>query len=444
MGNGRYYTFEQFYSVIVLLALVIFIITSGIFCYLRTTNNDGKKYFSAIFTQLIIIAVARFVEEVIVSVDIAKNLRYSQNVVFLGLSAIFFYYFISKIIPMFESIENGGISKSKMDKYFLRGLFAILMGLLIYGVSIGESFIIKSYSFDNIIYTKEYAIIILICLLILFVICVQTLFIGSKSRIISMLVLVMCVVPYCVYFIFVKNNISNVDIIEVVLYFMFTIMVNILATSFIPGNIAPLAFDSIKDMILDYVFITDENGKIVYKNKNVSNTDFFNHWENIKLNNIKELFVGCVKERKSLNKSYVQLINNNSKYYFSYKYKILKNKNKVNCNIITITDITDLIEMLEDLEKTKKKHKKINEKLSDYSEKVYYMEKQKEINSLMEKIAKSQENSMLQIERKIDHAVSKIDHDTFENYIDDIILLSKNNLSEVRKAVSVYKEYYQD
>ncbi|MBN2883021.1 MAG: hypothetical protein JXN10_05800, partial [Clostridia bacterium] len=73
---------------------------------------------------------------------------------------------------------------------------------------------------------------------------------------------------------------------------------------------------------------------------------------------------------------------------------------------------------------------------------VYYLEKEKEINALLEEIVSNQEKNMVEIIEKIDNCKININNDRFSEYLDDVIRQIGNNLEVVRKSVSAYSRHY--
>lgn len=466
MGDGRYFTFVQFYNMIILSLLVIFILVSTMIGYYRNTRKKGSKYFMAIFIQLNIIVVTRFIEEVVVSIDIAKSLRYSQNILIIVVCMTYAVYLARYVIPIYRQSKNDTNRKYQdnitdhdystlhiiMKK--ISSYMSIILGIviIIYDLITSGNFIIERYSFNNVIYTRNYEILLSFIILILLIISIRMYTSNTKkqtkilplyrNKIISLHILIMCIIPLIIYLLAMINHSPKTSYMEFLFYFMFTIIINLSVLSFAPYNMTPLVFDSIGDILLDYVFIMNEDGDILYKNKKANST-FFNITDKIDVSDINTIFSGNIKEnRDKQGNLYIELTKNKEVYYFSYKKRIIKDKNKVIGNIVTITNITQLINTLNVLERKKEESEKANKELMEYSKVVYFLEKEKKINDLLEEIANLQEDKMLEIVSKMEIAITKVNDDDFEDYIDNTIDLANDNLNSVRKVVSTYKEYY--
>jgi hypothetical protein len=127
--------------------------------------------------------------------------------------------------------------------------------------------------------------------------------------------------------------------------------------------------------------------------------------------------------------------------YMGYSKKSIIKNNKLAGYIITFTDITELINMLDELNMKQSETVKANTKLSHYKEIVYDIEKEKEINNLLDEIANNQQKSMLELKCDIDDVKISLDED-FIQKISKIITNAKHDLQDVRKAVTAYMNYY--
>lgn len=446
MGDGRYYTYNQFFSVIILTFLIIFIVISAMSSYYRNTNNKGSRYITAIFTQVAMVVVLRFIENVIVSMQVAKILRYSQNVFLMMGTITFTYYLKMCVMPIYQQTQN----QQNHHAFWscVVGIFGLT--LFIWGAFSRWSLIIQEYTFHNIVYTKMYSFM---HSMIVFVLMVNTYKIyqlkktvqgAYKSRLLACVIFVMLIMPLLIYIIAVATKSVFVDYLEFLILFTFSFVVDFLTVSFIPYAVTPIAFDKIKDMINDYIFVTDVNDYIVYKNENINQQLCFSSVSKVNKAFIKELFIGEVRQKKNKHgEPYLKVVNNQKASYFSYRVADLINQNKIMGQIIIVSDITDLVELVNYLEEKKLKAEVAHHKLIDYSEVVYYLEKEKEINVLLEKITNEQETSMYEIISEIDDLIEKVQDEDFEMTVNRIIHLIERNLSQVREAVTTYREYYE-
>jgi hypothetical protein len=200
-------------------------------------------------------------------------------------------------------------------------------------------------------------------------------------------------------------------------------------------------FNNVKDLIMDYVFIIDKEGKIVYKNKGIDSVDFFKDVKSIQIENIFQMFNIPIELREAYEKKFIKITQNDVVYYYSYTIKSIFNEDEEVGNIITFVDITDLILLLDDLKKQQKHTQNINNELQAYSQNVFNLEKEKEINVLLDEITLNQEQSMMQLRSDIMEMVEK--HEHFQLDLSEAIKEAKSDLSDVRAAVSTYMQYYE-
>ena len=90
------------------------------------------------------------------------------------------------------------------------------------------------------------------------------------------------------------------------------------------------------------------------------------------------------------------------------------------------------------LEDQKQKSKEANAKLRNYSEVVYHIEKEKEINTLLEEIVSSREKEMQSLINRIDALIDN--EGDFVEQVDPVIRFNQKILEDVRKAVSTYRK----
>jgi hypothetical protein len=349
MGDGRYYSLSQFFSIIYLTLLIIFMtMTFMLYIY-----KGKKKSILVLYFVLEISIFLRFVETIVVSIN-AINLCKVLNNIFLGTFILFYIYLLLDI-----------------RKFIAKKILILLT------VFLSLSYVLLIFNFNYIIIT----------------------------------------------------------------YILLAINLNVLANYFIPYRVTTSIFGDIKELILDYVFIVDDNRKIIYKNNSISNSDIFNKIDNIDIREIEKIFANSVTIRKAYDKSFIKILD--CDLYFQYSKKAIMNKSNIAGYIITFTDITDLINMLDNLKLKQEQTNNINIQLALYKEIVYDKEKEREINILLEKIANNQQQSMQVLREEIIHLSENIDDD-FNANIQKTIEKAKKDLFDVRSAVTEYINYYDN
>lgn len=352
MGDGRYYTPEQFFNMIFFTILIIYIVISLMIYLYKGSKNNKSLLLAEIILGLSVIC--RFIEEIV----------YKQSAIdFFGfVSNMFLWVYILTYLMFFSYM----VVKRCLDR------FIFITFILLFGIP--------------------------------FILALS----GSGS--------------------------------DRIIYLLFNINFSVVSTRFMPYRVSSSIFGAVKDFILDYVFITDEDGYIIYKNTGVIKSDFFKDINKIDIRNIENNFSNEVIMRSAYDKTLIKYINGNETY-FQYNKKELLKANEIVGYIITFIDITELINMLDQLKIKQEETTRANSKLTKYKEIVYDIEKEKEINNLLSEIADNQYTSMRKLKENINLLRDNIDDD-FYNKIADIIQHAKGDLHDVRKAVTAYMNYY--
>ncbi|WP_206459104.1 hypothetical protein [Anaerovorax sp. IOR16] len=436
MGDGRYYTYYQFFSIIILVFLSMFSVGSMVISYFR---NKGKKYIFFIFLSIIHIAIFRVIECVIPNMEIAFSLRYLQLSMVIILNWILLYCLYVKVLMVFRF-------PYKLFRWIMTLAF---ITLLVLGILTKGRLLIISYVFLFAQYSRFYIIVLSIVLCMEIVAMVftfkhkESIHSVYKNTIISFIILGTLVIPLIGYFLAILFHYSYLDFVELLIFFMFSIILNISMYSETEFGLTTLAFNKIGDMIGDYIFVTNGFGNIIYKNKSVLNSDLFIKEEMININNITDIYEGNIELKESyLGKEYIQFTKGNDIFYFVHKNKTLMNNGEIIGFIFTISDITPLMDLVMSLEDQKEKSKKANKKLENYSKVVYHLEKEKEINILLDEIIRSKESDMENLIFMIDNLQKETDDKDFDNYVDRVIEYNRNILEDVRQAVNTYWQHY--
>ncbi len=133
---------------------------------------------------------------------------------------------------------------------------------------------------------------------------------------------------------------------------------------------------------------------------------------------------------------------NEAVYYFQYRKKEIISEGEISAYILTFVDTTHLIAMLDEYELKREAVFKSNVRLRRYRDRVYEIEREKEVNNLLQEIAQNQTKSLVALKQNIEKI--DINDENFDNDIDALISRAKSNLSDVRKAVTTYINYYDE
>ena len=139
---------------------------------------------------------------------------------------------------------------------------------------------------------------------------------------------------------------------------------------------------------------------------------------------------------------YIHLMDGEDNYYLGHQVDTLKNNEELIGYIITIVDISELVELLKQLREMELQAKEVNEQLANYAEIVYNVEKENQINILLEKILSTREED---VERLIDQINDLIESENYDDEklmqerIDHVIKYNQQIIDEVRKTVNSYR-----
>ncbi len=436
MGDGRYYTIYQFLSVSLLVMLSMILIASMLIGYIRNKNSDNARAVFRLFFVLAVLMTLKVVELVIPGIYIGFIIR---CIIAMAIIIMFLEWFIYLNHHVFKIVQG-------KKSLFVRAIFRIAAMMLIFTtVFTNGRLIITQYHFFHTRFSGFYAalLIALSVLVSIFIIWI----LASKKQInklyknsVSALSLVMSLFfPLVLYSVMVFYHADYVDFAEILVFTAFGVLFSIIMNKQVPLELTVLAFNRIGDIIQDYIFVTDMTGKVIYRNRQANQSNYFVKDEKITIENIKKLYITepIIKHNAEGNE-YVKLKHKKETRYFSHKYEPLKEQGKTIGQIITIVDITKLMNLLFSLEDQKKKSEEVHAKLKNYSKVVYHVEKEKKINALLEEIVSSRETEMQHLIAGIDALIEN--EGDFKEQVDPIIRFNQKILEDVRKAVSTYRQ----
>jgi len=424
MGDGRYYTYYQFFDVFLVLISIILAIGNLIYFQYRKSKDTKLAHINIPLILIIVFCIIGMIETVIPNLYYAYMLRNIE----CGLLLL--------VIIMF-SLDKETINSNK--KIIVGLLISIILILFFNGI------FVKSYDFHKVVYTYLYRMLLVSCLIIWVFLSVKNLFIKKISynnkQIIS-IKLFTVLIPILIYLVILTKNSNFLEYFEMIMIICFTIYIYLSIKLNNESSLTMLAFDKIREVSTNYIFVTDETYKLIYKNKAATKSGFFNEALNINASDFSTMFKGnSVKRTTDLGKEYIRLEINDDTKYFAYKKKPLESGQKNIGFIITITNITDLIKLLVNLENKKEESIIANEKLKKYSDVVYHVEKEKRINILLEEILSLRDIQMQRLSQMIFDTKEKSNEKNFEGSVDVAINLANEILEEVRDTVSKYREY---
>ena len=226
------------------------------------------------------------------------------------------------------------------------------------------------------------------------------------------------------------------------IYIIYAIVITIISMKFTQYRVSGFIFRDLKDMINDYVFIIDNKGNVIYRSKLVNESVIFNNDTKIEPNNIEKFFNKKVHIKKEYNQTIIRFMDEYPRY-FQYSKKAITQKNQNEGYIITFVEVSLLMNILTELDAKRDEMNSINIRLKEYKDKVYHIEKEKEVNSLLLEIAQNQYNTMNNLRDDISLLSNNGGMD-LDTKISSITQQAKHALGDVRVAVAKYREYYDE
>lgn len=434
MGDGRYYSFYKFFCVNAVMIISLGVLASALIGYYRNTSKNPILEISKMLMLIFVITLFNMVELVIPSITIAYAIRCLNALVLIWVYLTFYNYLNVKYLKGYRYNFN-------------REILAVVFILMALSIFTHGKIILQEYAFLVFSFSSFYIGIMLLLALLNFLIVIRVFTLKERihkaysNKALAFIVLFFLFFPLLLYNYLILSHIGYLHLSEYLILTTMIFVLNGIVYSQSPEGITVLAFDKIGDMINDYVFVSDTNGNIIYKNQSAKQAEFFNAIELLNDREIHRLFkipIEIYQNEEGL--EFIKLKYTEEFNYFTYKYKMLKDDGIVIGQMITIVDITELINMGDSLKDKRIKMKAANYDLEKYAKVVYQIEKEKEISNLFEDVVNSNEMKMENLIQQIESI--SVDNEEFEQRIIEIIKYNQRVLDDVREAVSAYRTHY--
>ncbi len=425
MGDGRYYTYYQFFIIIFFTIISCGLIFTIIHTMVKSRKKQRIYYIIYAGNFLLLYSIGSFIIEVTYEVEWALVLSYISTISILG-------YFITYIFY-----------------YSKRKLFGI--GCILGFIAVTKLKFIDSYTFTEIIYTRVYQwsmLALTVCLII--VILKDNINIYKTDNnykktesLIKGLSVIAFTFAYLLY----------IYIPELVYVFYFAlimqvIMLNLIFLKFMPEEKIPIGYYNIIENMIDTLIVLNLKKEILYindteisglvdKNKVV---DLRNLVNLLNLQNAQIVLLGN-------NVIKVNGINNGKTISCKMSLETIMKKNKLVGYVIVIEDGIYLEEMISELREKKKLLIQNKKELLNYSRTSKILSDEKERNKLLLDVQNELGHHFALLTKYIENTIDKIKNkDLCEHELkDDIItsiVLARNNLKKIRETVKEYRETY--
>ncbi len=414
----KFFTYYQFCNTILLIFLTIISLLGLIYLY-NKKEEFNKIYPSIILILLFLIAFLRFIDNTMPYKNISYILINISYILFIMYIITFYFYILNRYISL---------------KYFIYFFILLIISFIIISV-INKNFMILYYDFNTIKFSNTYKYIIASLIIISYVI---LLFLLTKSnqmihnysnKFISLIILFIYIIPINIYLYFIIKGYHHILLYELFLNIFFAGVLFVFLHYITPIGISFFTIDKLGSIIPCFIFVLDEENNIIYKNNN--------QFKNIdKILDISDLFD---KELTYLKDKYGDdYIKYDDKYY-KYHSREIKHNDEVLGSIITISDINNIIGNLNYLEDQINKTKNITEQLEEQSKVIYDIEKEKEINKLLDEIVFNKQKEINNLMMMIEDLKINIDRDNFEDLLDEVLDYNEELLNNIRSIINEFK-----
>lgn len=376
--------------------------------------GDGRYYTAGQFTQTFIIMVILMWVTVDLVATIYRQITTEKSKQLISIYALLYLSLILRFLEevmLYSRLLNAIVYIRQTSAVIV----VLLIGVFLFHLLVGSG-VSNQQTFGNFLATREEIVLMGRVFLIM---CLGML-----------LVLVFLNAPWADYVYLAFNG------------FM-AYLLHRMISFFAPYSISHSMFTKTKDMILDYVFIVDVKGNLIYQNNHSELDRYFFRLKKIKLEAIETMFNQPVRRQKLNGKEYIKYTDvvTVTDTYFSYNLKPLVSKGEKVGGILTFTDVSGLIQLIENLNREQADSELVNKELKQYAEIVYRLEKEREVHLLLDGIAQNQEISMLKLKDEMLNLQS-FEGQGYKTHIREMIDMAKDNLADVRRAVSTFRAYY--
>ncbi|MBN2794232.1 MAG: hypothetical protein JXR88_02415 [Clostridia bacterium] len=413
MGDGRYYTYEQFYMIVWLTFLTIMSVYSLINHFYKSKQHPKGKVLFIFYGCLLTLVGLKTMGQLTPTLDTA----YFIHILSIFLTSVLW---VCLILLLNQNKKNDVLIYS--------------FGLFNLWVLVKPQILISKFNFLYYEYSVFYFMWVILYLVIASYFLMK---LYRSNRLIHQLynnqTLVLTtattlLLPYILYIVLACLHLNWIPIMEVLLLFLFVLNVNFL--SHFPGqnSITSLAFGNLSDVLTEGIFVVDIYGKVLIRNKTASQ-DLFTDQNKIDLMDLKSLFKEIPKTEILTNDVHEFQINDQ---FYQLQLKKLESKGY----LISIINVTKIHHAITQLKTNHLEEERINAMLQNESKISYDLSRETLIKEYMDEIMNTQGELIYQLLEEIDLLESN------DISFDMVIKKSKEILDDVRQSVSLFRNYH--
>ncbi|VFQ45317.1 hypothetical protein [Desulfoluna butyratoxydans] len=415
MGDGRYYTFDQFYSVLFLTCLLIAICIFGVISCYQGFKQKGRLILAAHAT-LGAAVFMRFAAEVMVSPALAFNARLAELGCTLGTECIVLHMMgqRSVLAPLFS-------------------VKALLIACAAAGLlfQTHATWLIRSHTHQAMAFGAGY-LGVTGCLFLLSV--AAALFSTSRLR-----GLLLFALPLGAHLAGAFFGGAPGEISLLFLYPFLLCGLHLFSTEFRAYHIGDQAFANITNLIDDAVILCDDQREIVYRNPLARKAAFLKKGLTTVTKKGPDALV-APGMRPADPYTIPAFSSPDGKTHIACRTQPVGPQGK--SRFFIFSDISTHIEMLDLQETQRVQLEEANQRLRQYSHIVFDLEKEKEVSALLSDVTHTQDTFMHQFRARV-RALSQVrDTEGFNERLDTLIEDAQTNLARIRSLVARYRRYH--
>lgn len=438
MGDGRYYTYRQFFQILYLTILSGGLVFTIFYIQIKSREKERIRYIVISCGFLLFTILLSFFKEVSYDFNTAKTLTYLSLFGVAGATVTQIVYYNKKVLytsviaiillfsTRFHFIDNFTFTKTtySIEYQLLIVSYSVVLLLYILGdIRRSHKEMIKSPKIHGI---KRYQWL-------------ESLTIGGG--------ILVSVTSYCLFI-----SLGYSFPLHEIGLFMCVISFNLTFQHFMPHERIPVGYHSLIENMVDTIIIVNNKKEILFINETeLKHT--INAFNLVDLNNLNHLFMldDAKTLRISPNVEQVSGFVHGQAVSYKMSYKSIKNKDKHVGYVIVVEDCSQLETMIEELRNKKRNLTELEKELSMYNQTSQVLRAEKERNRLLIEVQNELGHHLAELTKYIGNTMDytengRIDHQAnCENLVESIvqaITMARKNLSQIRETVKTYRSSY--
>lgn len=414
VGDGRYYTYPQFFAVLFLTLLLAGIAIRGVLSHYQGYRRGGRLIMAA-HASLGMAVFMRFSAEVVASQELALAARQGELICLLASELAVLYLM--------------GLGSSLSPTLF-RGI--ALCFLPVTGLFMTEgTWLVRSHTLTAIEFGAGYLSVTaaLLCLSLLTAL-------ASPTR----------YGPLLLYGLPLGGHLAGAlgggpagDLSLYALYPCLLAGLSRFSTAFRSYRIGGQAFSCINNLIEDAVLLCDADKKIVYRNAHARKAAFLKG----ELASVPDGGPGEMvsDEMRPTHRYHIPTFSSaDGKRHIECRTQPVGHDAK--SRFFIFTDISRHLGMLDLQEEQRVRLEEANQRLRQYAHIVFDMEKEKEVASLLSDVTRAQDTFITHFKTRLRALSHGREEDAFHDRIEALIADARENLSRIRALVARYRRYH--